>query len=851
MHAVTGQLKKLRGKSARELIARGRQEAAKLGERALRLSVGEMSDSTLLRHIRQEDRNGSAEEVALGIANRMRASAVSSPHPSRCFFFPSLRYRDKIVATMKRRFGRERQLIIERAQRAIAGRFDLLGYANLSFGNPPDWLLEPLSGIRVSLDHWSRIDYLDPSVVGDKKIIWELNRLQHFVTLGQAYWMTRDEAYAEAFVSQATSWMDANPPNLGINWVSSLELAFRSIAWLWALHLFARSRKLSSRFTLRSLKHLIAHGRHIESYLSRYFSPNTHLTGEALGLIYLGTALGELRCAEAWRKLGLEILVDELSRQVRSDGVYFEQATYYHRYSADFYTHLVVLSRANSFVLPIEVEETLRQMLTHLMWITRPDGSSPLIGDDDGGRLIVLAARQADDFRDTLATGAALFERGDWKHTAGDAAVETLWLLGPEGVARYDEIKSEAPRAYSRIFNASGCAVLRDGWSADSAYVLMDCGPHGSLTCGHAHADALSIEFAALGRKWIVDPGTFTYTADSELRNWFRSTEAHNTVTVDGESQSIPAGPFSWNRVARTSLDDHILGDGFDYLAGSHDGYENLAEPVRHARTILSIKAGVEEVVSSIPAYLIVRDTFSASGRHRYSIRYQLAPGCSALAGGDGVIVTAPGEVRLTIAVFGESALRGRVVEGRVSVAFGRREAAPVAEFCSEGEGPQHFTTLIIPSFEGQSIRVERQRVDQPAAHGFQIVRGKVRDVLLVSDGTRPINSWPLTADGPVAWARFENNEFARAFLIGGRLLETGNGFSFRSMVPIKHCAFRRTGNGIEGSVDGEDSFELVLGEEKQNVVMNWRSRDDCRRITVAASAGSNWELLPTSEAIN
>ena len=33
---------------------------------------------------------------------------------------------------------------------------------------------------------------------GDVKHVWELNRHQHFVTLGQAYWYTGDEAFARA-----------------------------------------------------------------------------------------------------------------------------------------------------------------------------------------------------------------------------------------------------------------------------------------------------------------------------------------------------------------------------------------------------------------------------------------------------------------------------------------------------------------------------------------------------------------------------------------------------------------------------------------------------------------------------
>src|SRR4030095_10782209 len=174
----------------------------------------------------------------------------------------------------------------------------------------------------------------------------------------------------------------------------------------------------------RMMQLLEAHGRHIATYLSHYFSPNTHLTGEALGLFYLGSALPELNGAAKWKETGLRILLEQIGRQIRPDGVYFEQATYYHRYTADFYTHLIALSEASGTVPPIEVREKLSLAMDHLMWITRPDDLSPLIGDDDGGRLVTLGVRAARDFRDTLATGAAMFGRSDWKFVAGAAPVE-------------------------------------------------------------------------------------------------------------------------------------------------------------------------------------------------------------------------------------------------------------------------------------------------------------------------------------------------------------------------------------------------------------------------------------------
>ncbi|HYJ46303.1 MAG TPA: heparinase II/III family protein, partial [Pyrinomonadaceae bacterium] len=161
-------------------------------------------------------------------------------------FFAAFSDRAETVAQLRTRFGASAQTaVIERARKICAGRFDLLGLHDLSFGEPLDWHLEPVSGKRVSLKHWSRINYLDAEAAGDKKIIWELNRHQYFMTLGRAYWYTDDERYAQVFAAHLEAWMDANPPKQGINWASSLELSFRAISWLWAFHFFKDSKHLS------------------------------------------------------------------------------------------------------------------------------------------------------------------------------------------------------------------------------------------------------------------------------------------------------------------------------------------------------------------------------------------------------------------------------------------------------------------------------------------------------------------------------------------------------------------------------------------------------------------------------
>jgi hypothetical protein len=680
-------LEKLRRASLQELRVRAAQKVAAFNER-----------------------RGWSDLVKLPSDDTFDVLFASRSEPA---FFASFKSPERTVAEFKSRWPETAQRLIEKADRICDGKFDLLGFKNLDFGNPIDWHFEPLSGKRIPLEHWSKLDFLDAGLAGDKKITWELNRHQYFMTLGQAYLLTGDERYARVFAAHLDSWMDANPPKLGINWASSLEVAFRSMSWLWAFHFFKSSPSLSTEVFKRAWKFLYLSARHLESYLSTYFSPNTHLTGEALGLFYLGTLLPEFKEAKRWQELGREILIEQLPIHVKRDGVYFEQASYYHRYTTDFYIHFLLLSRANNVALPREVKETLVLLLDHLMYITRPDGTTPFFGDDDGGRLAMLDTRPANDFRGTLGTGSVLFDRGDYKFVTGDAAEELLWLTGAEGLNKFDSIVASEPAKTSVPFFAGGYFVMRDGWSSESNYLLFDCGPHGALNCGHAHADALSIDVAANGRTVLVDPGTCTYTGSKDLRDWFRSSHAHNTVTVDDESSSLPNGPFTWKSTAQCALKEWISQNRFDFVSGQHDGYMRLQDPVTVKREILFLKQD----------YWIVRDTISGSAEHRVDVRFHFAPGSS-----------------LDIRCFGY----GQWVEEKalVSHCYGQKEPSKALSFTAILKGGAEVVSFLLPQKDDWQVR----EIEAQEGRAFEVCGAKTVDLVIIPAADAWI--WTRTIEG-------------------------------------------------------------------------------------------------------
>ncbi len=672
-----------------------------------------------------------------------KARARLIPHS-----LPGLDHPRRTAAAIREHCPDQAEALLARAARIASGRFDLLGHADLSFGTPVDWQLDPVAGCRSPLSHWSRVPYLDTEIVGDHKVVWEFNRHQWLVTLGQAYALTGDERWAQAIVRNLEDWLDANPPKLGINWASSLEVAFRAISWLTVLRFLRTSPSLTPALYGRLLQSLHIHGRHLETYLSTYFSPNTHLTGEALGLFYIGTLLPELRAARRWQKRGLALLESQLPVQVHPDGVYFEQATQYHRYTTEFYAHLVLLAEANGIPLSPHVRPTLERLFEHLLHLSRPDGTIPLLGDDDGGRLMQLDVHPPDDVRALLATGAVMFGRDDFAFGARGDLAAMIWLLGPVGLRRFDSLHPEAPSVLARGFPDGGYYITRDSWDADADWLAFDCGPHGAMNCGHAHADALAFELTVAGLPVLVDSGTYTYSGPE--RNEFRDAAAHNTVTLDDLSSSIPAaGAFRWSRTAAARAERWHAGTRGMFVAGSHDGYAWLPSPATHRRGILHL----------VGDYWIVRDRIESAGTHNVALRFHCAPlldvhvrgGLAPSAGASAYVITRDRDAPvLTIDVFGRGGALA-VEDGWVSSQYGRREQSRVIVWRQDGVGPQEVVTFLLPSaFTGAETQ---ELADTKGGRGFLLRRSGGEDLLIVGDGG-PVSVAGVETDATWLWLR-------------------------------------------------------------------------------------------------
>jgi hypothetical protein len=688
-------LETLKKMSFDEIAYRSRQEASKLFERIVTNGNGHGSPEYLFKKMLAD---GVLPEIpSLTSASDFAAAADLlwqrfQKDAAKRFFEGASDFES--APLLNEQMSAAAARIVAIAERVLHGRFDLLGYRNLGFGDPIDWRLDPVAGRRSSLAHWSRIDHLDFGAVGDHKVIWELSRHQWLITLGEAYRLTGDEKYARSAVGYLRQWLRDNPAGTGINWASSLEAALRIISWSWAIFLFRGSEALSPELFVRMLEGVAVHAARVEKYLSYYFAPNTHLTGEALGLFYAGVLYPELQRAHHWRELGARILIEQCERQILPDGVYFEQSVCYQRYTAEIYLHFLILAERNQVTVPRAVMQRVERLLDVLLALRRPDGALPDIGDADGGWLLPFVPRAADDAGGVFATAAAFFGRSDLAWAAARPAPETVWLLGPARYKASRAIEPTPPARRSRSFSDGGYVVMRSGYENDAHQLIFDVGPLSSPKSGHGHADLLSIQCSVFGEPYLIDAGTYCYTSEPRWRDFFRSTAAHSAITVDGEAQALSTGPFQWKNHPEARLRRSIFGEEYDFADAEHHAYGRLADPVTHRRRVIFIQR----------RYWLVVDDLLGSAQHRIDVRFQFAPIAVAVESDQWIRARGQQGRGLLIRNFasapvGIEILTGATepIQGWISPEYGRRVPAPVLLCSAETKLPLRIITLLLP----------------------------------------------------------------------------------------------------------------------------------------------------------
>ena len=515
------------------------------------------------------------------------------------------------------------------AERILAGRWQVFALHDAALGFPPEWNRDPKTGTLAPMKLGKSIDYRSEAVVGDIKYLWEPSRHLELVTLALAARTTGETRYAQAAHTLLDSWLAQCPYPLGVHWTSSLELAVRLVNWSVAWQLLGGADSPlfqgaeGQAFQRRWLDAIYQHCHFIAGYFSRHSSANNHLLGEYMGLYIASITWPCWPESKRWLRLSRAGMEEEALKQNFADGVNKEQAIYYQHEVMDM---LILCQRAASAqgdtfsAAYLQRIERLAEFVCSMMDV---DGNVPMTGDADDAQMVRLSYEaQWHPYRSLLASCAVLFARGDFKRKAGYFDDKNRWLFGEAGLRQWQALDASAPETPVLAFPEGGYYLLgSDFGTADEVRLVVDCAPLGYLSiAAHGHADALAFTLSTGGEELLIDPGTYAYHTQKLWRDHFRSTTAHNTVSVDGLDQSEIGGNFMWLKKANARLLAHDTNSETQVFEGEHDGYQRLNDAVTHRRRI-------EFDVNK--KRIVVKDILQCTNVHEVSIHWQFGEACS------------------------------------------------------------------------------------------------------------------------------------------------------------------------------------------------------------------------------
>lgn len=455
------------------------------------------------------------------------------------------------------------------------------------------WSYDPVSG-RLWTD-WNSytfdINYRHRTSLGDVKYVWEINRLQFLQPIAVAFYLTSDQRYLQFIDRIIISWFKENPPFRGLGWSSGIEVALRSISLLMVLSMTSGS--LSDETSNRIQLAMRANEFWIKRFPSLYSSANNHRIAELVALFLLSVSRRNMHSA------GHHKIVEELEScfldQIYSDGSPAEQSPSYGAFTVEFLLIALVIKRHIGGDFSSAVLARCLFFSDFIASITNSGGRVPRIGDDDEGMVLFSLNTECDYALEIADAVSRIIRREQLFDDSSSRGARNLLVGSGHKLPTY-----RVARKTVDSFHDGGISVLRaEHQTLGPAELVFDHGPLGFLSiAAHGHADALSFVYSVGGEEILTDPGTYLYHAGNELRDWFRGTQAHNTLTIDSCNQSIISGPFNWASKASGSLVFiSEVKDGVS-IEGEHDGYERYFG-VTHRRRLTLTSAGffIEDIL--------------------------------------------------------------------------------------------------------------------------------------------------------------------------------------------------------------------------------------------------------------
>lgn len=536
----------------------------------------------------------------------------------------------------------DKETIIKCADQTLNHDFDLLG-SGLMHLDPIPWHSDFKSGYTWQNGTFYRYQRGKTPKDSDIKIPRELNRCHQFLWLGEAYLITQDEKYASELVIQIDNWIDENPLMYSVNWECSMDVAIRAVNWLYALNFISASESFTDGFVARVNKLLYQHAFFIRNNLEKVIPfSNNHYFSDLVGLLYLGMFFRERCCGRLWLRYALKHYKKEVLIETMPSGVNYEKSVSYHRLMTELMVFPYTMLVRKGYAFDKKIKDRLAKTVSYINNYTKGNGNSPLVADNDDGRLLPFIYR---DFR---------------KHGYLTSEDSTEMRIALQRLTDSDWFSIEEKS--SHLYPDANVVVLR----AENSYLFTSCCHRwrydkntGGFVGTHLHNDLLSFVYSIGEHDFIIDPGTYLYTSDIENRNQFRSAKKHNTIVVDDEEQNILSETGAFNLQYNTNAKNlsYFSNEESECCEGE---YTTINGRFTHRRLFCLGRERLE-----------VKDTLNKEGkRHHAYMSFHLAENVTVKETNDGYILCSDGlMVRMGFST--KAIVQTRVIEDTVSPSYG------------------------------------------------------------------------------------------------------------------------------------------------------------------------------------
>lgn len=389
--------------------------------------------------------------------------------------------------------------------------------------------------------------------VKDQLLTTFLHRTAFWEPLGIIYRSTGDEQYAKEWIFEIRDWVKKNkqgayPDDKDYAW-KAFVVSFRLNHWSGFFNLFLNSQNFTPAFLMEFLNSYSEQGNYVTA---NYTAIGNNRLYEALHLIYAGSSFPEMKEAAAWRKSGIVVLNEEIVKQVLPDGVQFELSPSYHIGTIKIFLDALKIAKMNGAEneFPLSYRNLVEKMVTAVGSYSFPDYTFPLYGN------AFLTTKDA-----------MLKSYKEWAQVFPENKVIQYYATDGSSGKQPDYLSSSLPNA--------GFYAFRSGWNAKATVMQIKAGPPAEF---HSHPDNGTFELWVKGRNFTPDAGSFVYAnvggQENTKRDWYRSTKAHQTLTLDNGNLSNKAKVSEWET-------DKNLG----VLSYTNPSYTNLT----HQRTFLFV----------------------------------------------------------------------------------------------------------------------------------------------------------------------------------------------------------------------------------------------------------------------